>query len=43
MHIAFLEIVIDPVCSIAFEAEEGGADLMTRPPRDPAARCSRRP
>jgi Ca2+-transporting ATPase len=37
MHIAFLEIVIDPVCSIAFEAEEGEADLMARPPRDPAA------
>lgn len=37
MHIAFLEIVIDPVCSIAFEAEDEERDVMDRPPRDPAA------
>ncbi len=37
MHIAFLEIVIDPVCSIVFEAEDEEADVMQRPPRDPAA------
>ncbi|MDX5949560.1 cation-translocating P-type ATPase [Zymomonas mobilis] len=36
-HIAFLEIVVDPVCSIAFEAEPEESDLMTRPPRDPKA------
>ena len=37
MHIAFLEIVIDPVCSMAFEAEDEERDVMERPPRDPAA------
>jgi Ca2+-transporting ATPase len=37
MHIAFLEIAIDPVCSIVFEAEDEEPDLMTRPPRDPMA------
>ena len=33
VHIAFLEMVIDPVCSIAFEAETEEHDLMQRPPR----------
>ncbi len=33
LHIAFLELVIDPACSIVFEAEEGAADLMDQPPR----------
>jgi Ca2+-transporting ATPase len=33
MHIAFLELVIDPACSLVFEAEEAGGDLMDRPPR----------
>ena len=37
LHIAFLEMVIDPVCSIVFEAERPEADAMRRPPRDPAA------
>ena len=37
LHIAFLEMVVDPVCSIAFEAEPEEADAMSRPPRDPAA------
>lgn len=37
MHIAFLEIVIDPVCSIVFEAEDEEPDLMERTPRDPSA------
>jgi Ca2+-transporting ATPase len=31
----FLELVIDPVCSIAFEAEPEERDIMRRPPRDP--------
>jgi Ca2+-transporting ATPase len=35
MHIAFLEMVIDPVCSLVFEAETEEDDLMQRPPRDP--------
>jgi P-type Ca2+ transporter type 2C len=33
LHIAFLELVIDPACSLVFEAEPGPADLMARPPR----------
>ncbi|MBX3591661.1 MAG: cation-translocating P-type ATPase [Burkholderiaceae bacterium] len=38
VHIAFLEMVIDPVCSIVFEAEEEEADVMRRPPRKPDSR-----
>jgi Ca2+-transporting ATPase len=37
MHIAFLEMIIDPVCSLVFEAEEDEKDLMERPPRAPDA------
>jgi Ca2+-transporting ATPase len=37
VHIAFLEMVINPVCSIVFESEPDDAGLMHRPPRDPAA------
>ena len=37
IHIAFLEMVIDPVCSLVFEAETEEDDVMRRPPR--AARC----
>jgi P-type Ca2+ transporter type 2C len=36
MHIAFLEMVIDPVCSLVFEAESEEDDVMSRRPRDPA-------
>jgi Ca2+-transporting ATPase len=35
VHIAFLELVVDPVCSVAFEAEPDERDIMSRPPRDP--------
>ena len=35
MHIAFLEMVIDPVCSLVFEAEKEEDDVMRRPPRPP--------
>jgi Ca2+-transporting ATPase len=35
LHIAFLELVIDPMCSIVFEAERGASDIMHRPPRHP--------
>src|SRR6202162_4576500 len=35
VHIAFLEMVIDPVCSLVFEAETEEGDVMRRPPRDP--------
>ena len=31
MHIAFLEMVIDPVCSLVFEAETEEDDVMRRP------------
>ncbi len=33
--IAFLEMVIDPACSIVFEAEDAEDDVMQRPPRKP--------
>ncbi|HUW62286.1 MAG TPA: cation-translocating P-type ATPase [Candidatus Bathyarchaeia archaeon] len=35
MHIVFLELVIDPACSVAFEAEDAEPDAMERPPRPP--------
>lgn len=35
IHIAVLEMVIDPVCSLVFEAEIEEPDLMQRPPRPP--------
>jgi Ca2+-transporting ATPase len=34
-HIVFLEFVINPACSIVFEAEEVDSDVMRRPPRVP--------
>jgi P-type Ca2+ transporter type 2C len=34
MHIALLELIIDPACSIAFENEPAEDELMQRPPRD---------
>ncbi len=37
MHIAFLEMVIDPVCSLVFEAEGEEDNVMQRPPRAPDA------
>jgi Ca2+-transporting ATPase len=37
IHIAFLEMIIDPVCTLAFEAEQEEDELMRRPPRPPAA------
>ena len=36
MHIAFLEMVIDPVCTLVFEAETEEKDVMRKPPRKPA-------
>jgi Ca2+-transporting ATPase len=33
LHIAFLELVIDPACSIVFEAENGDETLMQQAPR----------
>ena len=37
IHIAFIEMIIDPVCSLAFEAEKEERRLMQRPPRAPDA------
>ncbi|HKU80656.1 MAG TPA: cation-translocating P-type ATPase [Candidatus Tumulicola sp.] len=33
IHILFLQLIIDPACSIAFEAEPADPDVMRRPPR----------
>jgi len=33
VHIAFLELIIDPACSVVFEAESEEEDIMDRPPR----------
>ena len=35
VHVVFLELIIDPACSIAFEAEPEEANVMKRPPRSP--------
>ena len=35
VHIALLEMVIDPICSLSFEAEPEEEDIMRRPPRAP--------
>ncbi len=37
VHIVFLEFIIDPACSVAFENEPAARDAMRRPPRDPKA------
>jgi len=34
VHVVFLELIIDPACSVAFEAEPEEADVMRRPPRN---------
>ncbi len=35
VHIVFLEMIINPACSIAFEAEPAERGVMHRPPRSP--------
>ena len=35
VHVVFLEFVIDPACTLVFEAERTEAGAMQRPPRDP--------
>ena len=35
IHIALLEMVIDPVCALVFEAEQEEKDIMDRRPREP--------
>jgi Ca2+-transporting ATPase len=38
LHIVFLELIIDPASSLAFESEPGDPGLMRRPPRKVGAR-----
>jgi Ca2+-transporting ATPase len=38
VHIVFFELLIDPTCSIVFEAEPDEANVMQRPPRRANAR-----
>ena len=33
-QIVLLELVIDPACTVVFESEQPGSDLMERPPRE---------
>jgi len=33
VHVAFLELIIDPACSVIFESEEEEKNVMNRPPR----------
>jgi Ca2+-transporting ATPase len=33
VHIVFMELIIDPACSIVFEVEPAERDMMRRPPR----------
>ena len=35
LHIAVIEMIIDPVCALVFEAETDESDVMQRPPRPP--------
>jgi P-type Ca2+ transporter type 2C len=34
VHIVFLELIIDPSCSVVFEMEPEESDVMRRPPRN---------
>ena len=38
VHIAFLQLIIDPACALVFEAEGAEPDIMLHPPRNPAQR-----
>lgn len=38
IHVVFLELIIDPACSVIFEAESAEPNTMNRPPRDPQER-----
>ena len=37
VHVAFLHLIIEPACSVVFEAEPEEPKVMQRPPRDPKA------
>ena len=38
IHVVFLELIIDPACSVIFEAENAEPNTMNRPPRNPKER-----
>lgn len=38
LHIVFMELIIDPICSVAFESEQSEKNIMKRAPRDPQER-----
>ena len=38
IHIALLHLIIEPACSVVFEAEPEDPTIMRRPPRDPKER-----
>lgn len=38
VHIVFMELIIDPMCSVAFESEPAERGIMDRPPRSVQAR-----
>src|SRR5204862_1866197 len=40
LHVVFLELIIDPACSIAFESEREDPNSMRRPPRRMQEPCS---
>lgn len=38
VHVVFLELIIDPACSLVFEAESAEPGIMERPPRNSSER-----
>jgi len=38
LHVIFMELIVDPACSVAFEMEPEEGNVMARPPRPPGAR-----
>src|SRR5262249_587962 len=42
LHVVFMEMIVDPACSITFEREPAEANVMRRPPRNPAERLFER-
>ena len=36
LHIVFMELIIDPISSVAFESEDEEKGIMSKPPRDPS-------